>query len=229
MTEANGHVDLGGYALGLLSAEDADGLRGPSRAVRRLPRRAGRAEGRRVAAARRGAGRRAAAQPQAQRARRRRARSRPPSGASCRTAPSPPARVLRLRAGAGSSASRQPRSCCSRSRVGGPAGELELQTTLGSPNGAQAAVEVRKTGIGRVIELRTDELPILPKGEYYELWFVGPGDTRRSAEPHLRRHLPSRRGRPLARHLRRGRRPGALPGAERDRGAGRRRPAPDRA
>ena len=28
-----------------------------------------------------------------------------------------------------------------------------------------------------MITLRTDELPILPKGEYYELWFVGPGDT----------------------------------------------------
>ena len=62
-------------------------------------------------------------------------------------------------------------------QLGGPAGELELRTVLGSPNGAEATVEVRKTGIGRVIQLRTDELPILPKGDYYELWFVGPGDT----------------------------------------------------
>ena len=62
-------------------------------------------------------------------------------------------------------------------RLGGPAGELELETTLGSASGAQAAVEVRRTGIGRVIRLRTDELPILPAGEFYELWFVGPGDT----------------------------------------------------
>ena len=62
-------------------------------------------------------------------------------------------------------------------RAGGPAGELELRTVLGSPNGAEATVEVRKTGIGRVIQLQTDELPILPKGDYYELWFVGPGDT----------------------------------------------------
>ena len=60
---------------------------------------------------------------------------------------------------------------------GGPAGELELRAVLGSPNGAEATVEVRKTGIGRVIQLQTDELPILPKGDYYELWFVGPGDT----------------------------------------------------
>jgi hypothetical protein len=28
-----------------------------------------------------------------------------------------------------------------------------------------------------VIAVRTDDLPILPRGEYYELWFVGPGDT----------------------------------------------------
>ena len=62
-------------------------------------------------------------------------------------------------------------------RAGGPAGELELQAVLGSPNGAEATVEVRKTGIGRVIQLQTDELPILPKGDYYELWFVGPRDT----------------------------------------------------
>ena len=62
-------------------------------------------------------------------------------------------------------------------QLGGPAGELELRAVLGSPNGAEATVEVRKTGIGRVIRLQTDELPILPKGDYYELWFVGPGDT----------------------------------------------------
>ena len=62
-------------------------------------------------------------------------------------------------------------------RLDGPTGELELQATLGSPTGAEAAVDVRKTGIGRVIRFRSDELPILPKGEYYELWFVGPGDS----------------------------------------------------
>jgi hypothetical protein len=39
-----------------------------------------------------------------------------------------------------------------------------------------ASVSVVKTGIGRVVDLRTDDLPILPKGEYYEIWFVGPGD-----------------------------------------------------
>jgi anti-sigma-K factor RskA len=59
-------------------------------------------------------------------------------------------------------------------------GTVELQTVLSAPRGApaQASVEVRKTGIGRVIHFETDDLPILPRGDYYELWFVGPGDTR---------------------------------------------------
>ena len=38
------------------------------------------------------------------------------------------------------------------------------------------SVSIVKTGIGRVVRLRSDDLPILPKGEYYEIWFVGPGD-----------------------------------------------------
>lgn len=42
-----------------------------------------------------------------------------------------------------------------------------------------ASFSLVKTGIGRVVELRTDDLPILPEGEYYELWFVGPGDRPR--------------------------------------------------
>ena len=64
-------------------------------------------------------------------------------------------------------------------RLGGEAGPVELETALSSPLGGpeQATVEVRKTGIGRVIRFDSDDLPILPKGEYYELWFVAPGDT----------------------------------------------------
>ncbi len=42
-----------------------------------------------------------------------------------------------------------------------------------------ATVSLVETGIGRVVELRTDDLPILPKGEYYEVWFVGRGDSPR--------------------------------------------------
>ena len=61
-------------------------------------------------------------------------------------------------------------------------GTPELEARLSSPSGGtSAAASVHKTGIGRVIDLRTDELPILPEGQYYELWFVGPGD--RPGEP----------------------------------------------
>jgi anti-sigma-K factor RskA len=58
-------------------------------------------------------------------------------------------------------------------------GPLEVATTLAAPAGGQAraSVEVRKTGIGRVVELSSDSLPILPKGDYYELWFAAPGDS----------------------------------------------------
>ena len=59
-------------------------------------------------------------------------------------------------------------------------GTPELETALSSPSGATATASVRMTGVGRVIELHSDNLPILPKGEYYELWFVGEGDRRRA-------------------------------------------------
>jgi hypothetical protein len=65
-------------------------------------------------------------------------------------------------------------------RDGGLPGELELEATLrASDGGGSATATVRATGIGRVIEFRTDDLPVLPEGEYYELWFVGPGDRPR--------------------------------------------------
>jgi hypothetical protein len=63
------------------------------------------------------------------------------------------------------------------STLGGPAGALELETVLRAPAGpAQASVEVRRTGIGRVISFESESLTILPRGQYYELWFVGAGD-----------------------------------------------------
>ena len=61
---------------------------------------------------------------------------------------------------------------------GSPAGPVELDTVLRAPSGvAEASVEVRRTGIGRVIAFQSGSLPILPQGQYYELWFVGPGDS----------------------------------------------------
>ncbi len=61
---------------------------------------------------------------------------------------------------------------------GGPEGELELDAQLARPGSTErvASAEVRETGIGRVVRFDTRALPILPKGEFYELWFVGPGD-----------------------------------------------------
>jgi anti-sigma-K factor RskA len=55
-------------------------------------------------------------------------------------------------------------------------GTPELETTLSSRAGPTATASVRLTGVGRVVDFHSDNLPILPKGEYYELWFVGPGD-----------------------------------------------------
>ena len=58
------------------------------------------------------------------------------------------------------------------------AGTVEFEAALRSPAGDSTAEVVGiKTGIGRIVRLDSDDLPILPKGEYYEVWFVGPGDT----------------------------------------------------
>jgi len=61
---------------------------------------------------------------------------------------------------------------------GGEPGELELRAELRAPASprATATAEVRLLGIGRTIRFRTTELPILPKGEFYELWFASPHD-----------------------------------------------------
>jgi len=57
-------------------------------------------------------------------------------------------------------------------------GVLEFTSTLRAPDGkAVADVTGTRAGIGRVLELRTDELPIRATGQYYEVWFVGPGDS----------------------------------------------------
>ena len=58
-----------------------------------------------------------------------------------------------------------------------PEAPLEVVATLRGDAGS-ASVEVVKTGIGRVVRFDTSDLPILPTGDYYELWWVGPGDRR---------------------------------------------------
>lgn len=65
--------------------------------------------------------------------------------------------------------------------LSGDAGVVEFDGEMvSSDGGATAQVTVEALGIGRRISLDTDELPILPTSEYYELWFVGPGDTPQS-------------------------------------------------
>jgi hypothetical protein len=57
-------------------------------------------------------------------------------------------------------------------------GDQEFAATLISPEGdGTATVTGTKVGTGRIVRLATDDLPILPTGELYEVWFVGPGDT----------------------------------------------------
>ena len=62
------------------------------------------------------------------------------------------------------------------SRDNGVDGDVEYAGPIDGEAGVGEIV-VTKTGIGRVIELDTDDLPILPTGELYEIWFVGPGDA----------------------------------------------------
>ena len=60
----------------------------------------------------------------------------------------------------------------------GTDGVQEFAVRLRSDDGRrQAEVDGTRVGEGRVIRLNSDDLPILPKGEFYEVWFVGPGDT----------------------------------------------------
>jgi Anti-sigma-K factor rskA len=70
-------------------------------------------------------------------------------------------------------------------RASGPtsAGVVEYDGTLVGPAGEASAARltVVRTGIGRVIELDTDELPILPTGGYYEVWFIAPDENEGAA------------------------------------------------
>jgi anti-sigma-K factor RskA len=58
-------------------------------------------------------------------------------------------------------------------------GVLERETALAAVGGgvAKAAVRITRVGPGRIVELRSSTLAKLPASQYYELWFVGPGDA----------------------------------------------------
>lgn len=49
-------------------------------------------------------------------------------------------------------------------------------------DGAQVSVDGSRAPEGRIVVLESDTLPILPLGEYYELWFVGPTDSPESPD-----------------------------------------------
>ena len=144
-----------------------------------MPHRRGRARGHGGAARPRGRPGGAAVRPRGAHAARR-ARGRGDRAARARAAPRRRRLSLRPRrlALAGGLAALLGAAVFAGTQIGGDElpGSLELQATLSSPAGASASATVRETGVGRVIDFRTDELPILPKGDYYELWFVGPGD-----------------------------------------------------
>lgn len=53
---------------------------------------------------------------------------------------------------------------------------LEYAGPISGPAGS-GELRVVKTGIGRVIDLDTEALDILPTGEFYEMWFVADTDT----------------------------------------------------
>lgn len=54
-------------------------------------------------------------------------------------------------------------------------GPPEVSAVL-TGDGTRATARVDELGSGRRIAFATDDLPVLPKKDFYELWFVGPGD-----------------------------------------------------
>ena len=57
------------------------------------------------------------------------------------------------------------------------AGVVEFDQSIAALGSGTVNVEGRLAGIGRIVNLSSSDLPILPKGEFYEVWFVGVGDT----------------------------------------------------
>jgi hypothetical protein len=50
------------------------------------------------------------------------------------------------------------------------------QALVGEDGEVLRDVEGVRRGIGRAVRIHTDDLAILPTGEFYEVWFVGPDD-----------------------------------------------------
>lgn len=60
---------------------------------------------------------------------------------------------------------------------GNTAGITEFKQSITDASGGRVTAEGRLVGIGRIINLSSTDLPILAKGQFYEVWFVGVGDT----------------------------------------------------
>lgn len=70
------------------------------------------------------------------------------------------------------------RGLTDRSTSPGDQAPLEFDATLRAPQGdGVTSIRGQKVGIGRIVTVRSDDLPILAKGQFYEVWFVGPGDA----------------------------------------------------
>jgi anti-sigma-K factor RskA len=56
-------------------------------------------------------------------------------------------------------------------------GIAEFSEKLDLAGGGAVFVAGRRTGIGRIVDIETDDLSILPVGEFYEVWFVAADDV----------------------------------------------------
>ena len=55
---------------------------------------------------------------------------------------------------------------------------VEFEQEIATTGNGRVEVVGRRVGIGRIVEIRSEAFPILPKGEFYEVWFLAPGDTQ---------------------------------------------------
>ncbi len=56
-------------------------------------------------------------------------------------------------------------------------GVVEFEQNIATAGNGRVDVVGRRVGIGRIVEIRSDAFPILPTGEFYEVWFLAEGDT----------------------------------------------------
>ena len=62
-------------------------------------------------------------------------------------------------------------------RAGSTAGVAEFSARLGAAGQGSIDLAGRKTGIGRILRITSNDIPVLPTGELCEVWFIAPDDT----------------------------------------------------